>query len=176
VGVNSHGSAPDAPETQSDYSGYYHRPGQSPYGSAERLQALADGYFGLNIVFLVNVALALASRGVQLTISDLRIALFTFVGFLAGTMVVVSLLTYPCNRRIGIGKGWPEYGAVLASGLMGLNSALCCGVIGYLVMQQIASNEMKRYGLRSGFFGIRKKDVRAKVEQLRSQAAPGFQP
>ncbi len=51
---------------------------------------------------------------------------------------------------------------------MGLNSALCCGVIGYVVMQQLAGNRMKKYGLRTGFLGVKKSDIAARVLELRS--------
>lgn len=77
---------------------------------------------------------------------------------------------------IAYGKGWDPSAAMLASVLMGLNSALCCGIIGYVVMQQIASMEMKRYGIPAGFFGIRKAIVTARVAELRAQeTSRGFQ-
>ncbi len=132
------------------------------YGSADKLQALGEGYFGLNMAFFLNVLLAV---GVTL------LAQAGWIAYLLGVLAIfllIAFLTYPYNRKIAFGKGWADGYAVLTSVLMGLNSALCCGIIGYVVMQQFASSEMKRYGLASGAFGIRKNVWRAMVEQRRN--------
>jgi hypothetical protein len=131
--------------------------------ASDRLRALAKGYFGLNWVFLANVLLSVASfvvtrgpdAGLQASIAT---AVLVFL--------VITAASFPFNREIGAGKGWSPVGPVIASLLMGLNSALCCGIIGYLVMQSIAMNEMKRLGLRAGFLGVRRKDVDALAEAL----------
>lgn len=86
--------------------------------------------------------------------------------------LIVAFLTYGPNKKIGEGLGWSPSGAVVASVLMGLNSALCCGIIGYVVMQNIALVEMKKFGLKGGgLFGLRKKDVDIAIESLRTQEA-----
>jgi hypothetical protein len=63
--------------------------------------------------------------------------------------------------------GWSPGGAVLASILIAVVSSVCCGIIGYIVMQQIAGAEMKKYGLKTRFLGIRKAEVVAAVEALK---------
>ena len=172
------GSEPPPPQAGTpapDYTKAYFRPSDIPYGSAEKLQALADGYFGLNKVFLVNVLLAIGLRVMLAVVTEPASALIAVVGALVVLLLAITFLTLPCNKKIAFGKGWPESSAILASILMGFNSALCCGIIGYVVMQQIAASEMKNYGLRTGFLGIKKKDIAAKVEALRnSPRPPGF--
>ena len=133
----------------------------SAYGSADKLEALGKGYVGLNYVFLVNVALFLAYQ-----FSGFH-PLEQFIGFVVVVFFVVAGLTFPPNKKIGFGKDWPTAGPFLASFLMGLNSALCCGVIGYVVMQQIAMNELKRYGIKTGFLGPSKRILKAAVESRR---------
>ena len=102
----------------------------------------------MNLVFFFNVVLSFGARLVALE------GWTALLGYLGAVVLLVAGCTFPYNRKIGIGKGWPVGNAILASVLMGLNSALCCGVVGYVVMQMIASNEMKRYGLKSGFLGL----------------------
>jgi hypothetical protein len=53
-----------------------------------------------------------------------------------------------------------------ASVLMGLNSALCCGVIGYIVVQSMAAKKFKEAGIPKGFFGYKKADVNAFIDQM----------
>ncbi len=161
-------------ETGSEY--YYRGSGArgANYGSSDKLQALSDGYFGMNWVFLANVVIVVASRvGGALLIGpdessiDPATALVFFFGTFAVLFLVVSIATFPFNKKIGVGRGWSPFGAVFASFLLGLNSALCCGVIGYVVMQMIASTEMKKYGIKTTFFGLKKKVIKARIDEIR---------
>lgn len=144
-------------------SEYYHRGGGAAYGTADKLQALSDGYFGLGIAFVINIALALCSR--LLTASSESLAVIGFA--LVGMFVAITLITFPFNKKIAIGKGWNTSHALLASFLMGLNSALCCGIIGYIVMQSIASTEIAKYGIPSKLFGLKKSVVQARIQEMR---------
>src|SRR5689334_15737872 len=105
------------------------------YGSADQLQALSDGYFGLNTVFVLNLVLAFASRAGTATAKDPATALAILGGFVLVTGLVVGFCTYPYNKKIAYGANWNPGMAVLASVLMALNSALCCGIVGYVVVQ-----------------------------------------
>jgi hypothetical protein len=152
-----------------NYEGHYYRPEQEGYGRPDLLRSLADGYFGLNKVFILNVALALglnvAGRFLEPVILLLGVAVLG---------AVVGFASFPHNRQIIEGRGWDRSRAVLASVLMGLNSALCCGILGFVVMQQMAWAEMKRYGLKSSFFLRRKavEDQIAKLEATRRTHRP----
>ena len=163
-----------APPPQ-QYAAYY-RPTAQPHGSAAKLQALADGYFGLNIAFIINVGLAIGVWILQVAIIGAvgpgTGAAFAVTGAsILGLGVAVGLVTYPHNSKIAFGKDWPSGNAALASVLMALNSILCCGLIGYVVMQQIAAAEMKRYGVVTGFLGIRKQKVAQVVDDLKAREA-----
>jgi hypothetical protein len=147
--------------------------GQGVYGSPERLQALSDGYFGLNLVFGLNVVLVIAARAAQLTVAssstvDPATMLLVICVSLGVIGFAVGFCTYPFNKKIGYGCGWSPAGPVIASVLMGLNSAFCCGIIGYVVVQQIAGQEIKRYGIKTGFFGLRKKEIAAVIASMRA--------
>lgn len=150
-----------------DYSGYYIRPDLIPSLHADKLQALANGYFGLNLVFVLNIVLALGLNALVGLSRSGEIAFLALVGGAVFVFLVIAGCTFPYNRKIAFGMGWAPGIAVLASLLMGLNSALCCGIIGYVVMQQIAFVEIKKYGVRKGFFGVRKGDVAARISELR---------
>jgi hypothetical protein len=170
---------PPDPDSQEpappDLSGYYLRPGLGFGGDPDRLKVLAEGYFGLNYVFMANVLLAVGARGLQLGVNPSE-ALTAVLIAVVVLFVLIAVLTYPFNRKIGIGMGWNPGMAALASILMGLNSAFCCGIVGYVVMQAIASTEMKKFGLKGGVFGMKKKDVERRIAELRSTSTtPGFQ-
>jgi hypothetical protein len=170
-----HMQTPPGPEPGNpqlpDYTKAYFRPSDLPYGTPEKLQALADGYFGLSWAFVANIVLAIAARALLEAFAQGSNFIVALAMALPGMFCAVFLVTLPLNRKIALGMGWQPSSGFLASFLMGLNSALCCGVVGYIVMQMIAAAEMKRYGLRSGFLGIRKAHVRQKLEEMRGKLA-----
>lgn len=163
------------------YAAYPRGAQAAMYGSSDRLLALYEGYAGLNYVFLLNVLLAIGGRALTLApiwngSSPESVLIFYGVYFIV-LFAAVGACSYPYNKKIGFGKDWPASNAIIASVLTALFAWLCCGLIGYGVMQQIAMNEMKKYGLKGGL-GLRKKEVMARVEEIRAQEAtmrpPGF--
>ena len=159
--------------------GQYYRPSSAYQGSSDRLQALADGYFGLNWAFLVNIILVLAIVGLsfaaaggarasnQRSSANPALAFFPIPQIVL--FIIVVLVTYRPNSRIAYGMGWSPGAAIAASLLIGLNSVFCCGVIGYIVMQMIAYAEMKKYGIKGSTFGIRKATIMEAIAQLKQQ-------
>ena len=147
------------PEPPPQYAAYP-RESRAVYGSAEQLRALYKGYSGLTLVFVLNILLSLLIQALFMNAGGGEDALLIWLIGSAVIGVFVALATYRCNKSIAYGANWHPSMAILASTLMGLNSALCCGIIGYVVLQQLATNEMKKYGLKSRFFGgIRKREV-----------------
>lgn len=145
-------------------------PRETPYGSADQLQALAAGYYGLNWVFVANFLVAIGGRVLVEKVEDPDAHLISILALLAFLLIGVSFASFPFNRKIAFGKGWSVAAAIVASALMGLNSALCFGAIGYIVMQAIALAEMRKYGVSSGFLkGPQKSWIAAKVAQMRSR-------
>jgi hypothetical protein len=145
--------------------GYVEYPRDQSPGSYQQLKDLTDGYFGLNNAFLINLLLSLAGNAYFRTAgagADLGLNL----AFLAVVAVVVFFATLGPNKRLGAGLGWSPSGPTLASVLVALNSALCCGIIGYIVLQSMAMKRIRDYGLKGGFFGLKKKDVEARLAQL----------
>ena len=78
---------------------------------------------------------------------------------------VVFALTLGPNKKIGAGAHWQSWQPILGSFLIALNSALCCGIVGYVVMQTIAANHIKRFGFRK----VNKKEIKARIAELQSQ-------
>ncbi len=152
------------------------------YGTSDKLLALYEGYSGLNYVFALNVVLATCGRFIgfaPLWNDSPPELLFVFYGiYLVIMLAAVGACSYIYNRKIALGKDWTPGQAILASVLTALFSWLCCGIFGYIVMQQIASNEMKKYGVRSGI-GMKKKHVMERIEQIKASEAQakssGFQ-
>ena len=84
----------------------YTRPG-SHYGSPEKLKALADGYFGLNTIFILNIALALGARALGPQLVESMGALMAWSSIAAGLFVIIAAASFPSNRQIAFGKDWP---------------------------------------------------------------------
>jgi hypothetical protein len=125
------------------------------------LMALADGYFTLNLVFVANIVVALGVSALNVYVrqsgTDPTLAGEIYlVSVVAIAVIIASLCLGPC-KKIGYGLGWGSSMAYVAAILMGINSALCCGIIGFVVMQSIAGAEIKKYGVKGSTFGGYKK-------------------
>ncbi len=132
------------------------------------MQALGEGYFGLNTAFIVNIVMVLVLNGLVGALKDnLAVLGLSFVVVLG----VVFGMTFKPNQKIGEGLNWAPWGAILASTLMAINSALCCGIIGYLVVQSMASKELEKYGVKKSFIGLKKSDFKAAVERRKQEGA-----
>ena len=142
----------------------YPRPGLGP--NAATLRLLADGYFGLNTVFILNVLLNIVTNSMARS-KDPSLGLL--IGLIAITFILVLVLTLPHNKKIGEGLGWSPSGHIVASSLMALNSAICCGIIGYVVVQSMAAKKFKEAGAPRGFFGYKKVELYAFIDQLGMQ-------
>ncbi len=157
----------------------YHRPGEERL-DPDLLQALSDGYFGLSNICVANALMVLlqivmvahpTSRG-----SWLAKEAGIFCG-LIGMCIAIAFLCYQPTRRIGDGMGWSSGQVVAASVLLGINGALCGGVLGYAILQSIASRRMRSvYEVRLGMF-MSKRLVQKRIEELRALRAvePGFE-
>lgn len=145
------------------YAAYPRYQSATVYGDPDKLQALSDGYFGLNIAFLFNVLFAVAANGVVTVIQEPVV----WLAVLPILMIAITFITLPHNKKIGQGKGWGPSVPLVVSILMGLNSAFCCGIIGYVVVQMIAIDEMKKHGIKGGTFSLRKKVVEEHIRVLR---------
>ena len=131
------------------------------------LRVLADGYFGLNRVFIVNVLMSFGSRAFSgMAGRSAGLALAILGGYALLMFLVILFLTLPQNKKIGEGLGWSSSGPMVASVLMGLNSALCCGIIGYIVVQGMAAKKFKEAGAPRGFFGYKKAELYSFIDQL----------
>lgn len=132
-----------------------------------RLYTLTDAYFSLSSAFTYVVIINLV--GGQIGRNAIKeqsqvLPYYLGIGLVAG--LVTYFATIGPNKKAGPALGWPEHGPVLASVLMGLNAALCCGVIGFLVVQQMISKELGKFGVKMGFFQ-NKKRVLEQIEALR---------
>ncbi len=154
-----------------NYAAY---PRDAGYGTAAQLRLLADGYFGLNKIFVINIVLVFALRFSILSIQGPSVLAVAGIGLVI-IGLVVGFGTYPYNKKIGEGANWGQGMPLVASILMGFNSALCCGIIGYIVVQMLAAQEIKKYGIKTGFFGLKKSEIEAKISQLQSSQG-GFRP
>lgn len=145
------------------------------YGTSAQLQSLMDGYYGYSRLFLIQIGLALVwIAGIFLAKDNGGIVYLAGIPIL---ILVIGFLSYPLNKKIGYGANWSTTQIVLASLMMAF-TVVCYGILGYIIMQTIAANHIKRYGVRSGCLGLRKKAIRERISDLQAQesgavAAPG---
>ena len=140
------------------------------YGSIEQMKALGEGYFGLSLICYANIGLVIAVRAVtaQQSLPILMVCILAI-------FVIIAVLTYKPNQQIAFGKGWPPRSALYASLLMGLNSALCCGLIGYIVMWRIAALELRKYGLHPGIKGLTRRAFESALQaRIQAESEPSL--
>ena len=140
------------------------------------MQALSDGYFGLNrvllAIFLTTVVVlvipsrhavgpftpAVAHQGMVVLLTRMAIA-----GVLSGAYA------YRWNRKIGVGYGWSWLGPVLASIGIGLASMFCLGFFAFALMKNIAAQEIRQYGIDIGFWGGSRSEIELMVASIRAR-------
>ena len=140
----------------------YPRPGSGPSMDADKLQALADGYFGMNRIFLLYF-LAVVAYVVGAVINNA----IAFVLYLIAITLLIGL-TGSKVARVGSGLGWSKGKVVLARVFMALNFFMR-GIIGFIFFHEATTRGMKRYGIRVGFYRIDKKWVDEAISNLRSR-------
>lgn len=153
------------PDEEIQYAVYPRRSGIPINGSADKLQALYDGYYGINLAFLLNVAIVIVVPSVAAAYWETGVIL-GLVGF---GFLLIGVITYPFTKKIAYGKGWSEGAGVFAAVLLALNSICFCGVVGYLTMQLIAAGEIQAYGISRGLLGFKRTDVVLRIQELRNQ-------
>lgn len=148
-------------------------------GSAEKLQALADCYFGLNWVFLVCAVILVGSRVAALGLQsqtaaqpDPGFVLAVTFGPIILSTIIGAAMSYSPLKRAAFGMGWNSGTPVWLSIVLGLQTLFCCGAVGIVIVQHLLVGEMNKYGIKgSAFGGIRKQHIKAVIEQIRSQSA-----
>lgn len=129
-------------------------------GSAAHLQDLSEGYFGLAKAFY----LVILENFLQRQLPDDTLAIVCVVGG-----IVIGLFSHPKHVQIGKGAEWSSGRAIAASVFMGVMAGLGLGVFSVIVMLTIAANNMKRFGIKGGFFGLRRSDVAPILRDLRAR-------
>lgn len=138
--------------------------GPAPYGTAPKLRALSEGYFNLNSVGLLN--LVLGTVAISASFGTFQHGGPQLIIGLVLLGVVMGCLVYPCVKKIGFGLDWSPVNVQLYTLALVLNSMLCCGVIGYGILQQVAAVEMKKYGLNGSLFGMKRREVARRVAEM----------
>ena len=156
-------SAPPQPQ----FAGYT-RPGIQ--GNPEMLLALKDSYFGFQWVFLGNVVILMGmSFGVAFLaqLMGLPVSLVYIVSY-GATAILIGFLSLKPAGQYAIGLGREPSSRYITALVLALQSWFCCGIVGYAILQNRALTEMKKYGIRAGFLGVKSKDVEAVVAQMRA--------
>jgi len=133
-----------------------------------------EGYYGLNWAFLAYVGLAIVAV-ILLAALGGELAGFVLFGiFLTASLALMGFLAYRCNKKIGYGLNWKDSTAIWVTLGLVFGSCLVSPVIVFIIIQLIAMAEIKNYGVKGGFLGVRKKDIVAKIAEMR--AASRIQP
>jgi hypothetical protein len=110
---------------------------------------------------MIVVAISPPTSGQQANNAGAALMVFTY----PLSILCCGLLAYGACKNVGFGMGWSKIGPILASVLIAFT-----GLIGFIIVQMLAMEEMKRYGAKGGFIiGARKKDVLALIAKRRAQ-------
>ncbi len=137
-----------------------------PGGSAEKLQALSDAYFGLgsailgHFILIFTMIMVLNSGASER--ADYLLPLWFLFAVLAGAV------TYPSNKRIADAKEQFPFSAVCGSVTAGVFAFFGLGFVACSCFQTVAIGEMKRYGIKSTFPGPSKSKIRDRIDFLRA--------
>lgn len=154
---------PQAPPTMASYP----RAGQMSgiYGTSEKLTRLYRGYHGLSYTFLFIILAYCLFFATIVTYDQVS----PIVGVLVGIATVASVVagfyfSIRSCKDIAFGCSWKEVTGIILGIVVPFG-----GLIVYVVMQMLAINEIKNYGVSSGpFSGVKGRLVKAKIEELRS--------
>ena len=169
------------------YAGYTRPTGF--VGSPDHLEAVADGYYGLNWVFLFTLVWALGGFGLvglasQNADRDGLFVSFLYLGFIILTIPVVALVSYKPVKKLAFGMNWSPTMAIFISIAIGFG-VLCIGLIAFVILQVLAGAEIRKYPIKKNFLGgFTRKNIRALVAEMRASpqyrqqqaAARTFQP
>jgi hypothetical protein len=155
---------PIPPPPQAGFAAYP-RAGQfQVYGTSEKLTRLFRGYHGMSYTFLLMILstiLLFVGIGVSGTKGSEAIGIALLV-LAVPSYVATFFLSVRSGGDIGFGNGWsPAMG-----GILGFLAPLV-GIIMIGIIQYLALDEMKRYGIKTGTFsGVNKHAVRQKIDEL----------
>jgi hypothetical protein len=131
-------------------------------GTADQLQALSHGHDGITWVMAAWIAMngflifLAATYGLPAAII-LELLGAVFLGLFSGRAV----------EQIGVGMGWSRSKTTTVRVLFGL-SLFFCTIFGVLLLQTLANERMRKFGLKLGLMGIDKYRLARKVAELRA--------
>lgn len=152
------------------YAAYPRAMSTPNYGSPDKLEALMEGYYGLNWVFLALVLCGALTLIVAFLTQDSSMALPLIILTAVVGIAFVGWVGYKYIKKIGFGLGWQPSAAIWVTIGLLLGSCIVSPILVFIVLQLMAMGEIKNYGIKGGFFGIRKKDIKARLAQLRQQS------
>jgi hypothetical protein len=146
------------------------------YGTSEKLTKLYRGYHGMSYAVLCAIGTYILMLPPAACFGNPG---WEILGYILCILPIASFVgifffSVRSGMDIGFGNGWsPAFGVIL--GIL----APCVGVIMCIVMQYLATAEMKRYGIVTRpFLGIDRDHVRATIANLAAMEKslqPGIQ-
>lgn len=146
-------------------STYPRTPVEPAYGSADRLDALASAYVGINWLVLLN-----AGTGVfvlDATVEHRGPARSYAIGL---TLVLAAASWLP-SRLLAFAMGWPRSSVLTLILLFGVDSTLCFGLLGYLGAFMMLAGELHRYELGTGLRSLKVRWIREAARRRKARDA-----
>jgi len=150
---------------------HYPRPGSQQ--DPDKLMLLYKAYTGIYWLILSTIGIAIVTNVVAYAIvigggrDNVPLAGMVNLACLGALFVGNFFVCYKYAKMLGEAKSKDAGYALGVALLATLFSPCCIGIGGCVVIQQIASNEFKLYGIPAGFMGVKKADIEAKVAALR---------
>lgn len=153
-------------ETPSLKTAAYPRAGAVP---TSKLRLLIEGGNGLNILFAITVALNIGFGNMLRTMGPSTPGSNKLGGVILLMFLIVSIGSFKYVKKIGEGLDWPESKAKWISVLLGLNSAICCGAIGFILVLRPALKKLQEGGIDVNLIKFNAKQAMATIESMERQ-------
>lgn len=135
---------------------------QNLYESHARLTNALAASFIFGYLSLIVVPILLESADPKVLFMPLTVVAFA-----------VGLLLVPTMKKVGAGLKWSSKSIIPVSILLGLNVMICGGAIGFIIVQQLTGEVLKKHGLKVNALALRKKDAIAITDDLRRRKLAG---
>lgn len=165
---------PPPPPEQPPFHSPYPRANVAQYGSATKLRLLKEAYYQIYWLVAGTLGVGIPLRFLEFAggSMDDSTALAVVGGGFILLLVVNFVIAFFPAKKVVTATGKSTAYAVMLAFFSALLSPCCLGLVGCIVVQQAVTNEVKNYGMKGGFMGLKKQDFEDRIRALEAMGRP----
>lgn len=135
--------------------------------AANQLEAAYKAYKAAGMAFLLLIVSGLGTSllfGFAAAVTKLPELFYLFYILVP---IIAFFLLGEAFRQLQIAKGWEDSKRLVLQILYAILCGLCCGIFGYLFLQNIAIKAMQKHGVKVGLLGVNKAEYEQRLRVLR---------